>query len=100
MLPPTICTTIEALMDKTLQLSLENEPVSELPPLPASLTDLDKSLAAGASLYHLVLQVKICNEYLTAAYKETRCIIEQTVVADHARHCSDYPTNTYTGNHN
>lgn len=47
---PTIYTTIEALIDETLQLSLENEPVSELSPLPTSLTDLDKSLAAGAFL--------------------------------------------------
>jgi len=47
---PTIHTTIEALMDETLQLSLKNELVPELPPLSTSSTDLDKSLTAGVSL--------------------------------------------------
>jgi len=45
-----MCATIEALIDETLWLSLENKPVPEPPPLSASSTDLDKSLAAGASL--------------------------------------------------
>jgi len=34
MSPSTICTTIKALMDETLWLSLENEPVPKLLPHP------------------------------------------------------------------
>jgi len=48
----TIHTTIEALMDETLWLSLENKLVSELSSPFQNATALDQSLTAGAALRH------------------------------------------------
>jgi len=47
-----IHTTIEALMDETLWLSLENKLVSELSSPFQNATALDQSLTAGAALRH------------------------------------------------